>query len=401
MIAALAPIVAGDVLRIPTALRGETVTAFRLLAIAIPFTVTTAGLRGVLEATQSFGVINLLRLPLALATFAGPMLVIPFAPTLTAAVTVLVVGRGLVLVAHVVALRRVQRTLGTVHRPRLRHLRPLVTLGGWITVSNVVSPLMSSLDRFVVGAVLSVQAVAYYATSYEAVTRLWTITAVLLPVLFPAIAATADTATERAGVLIDRGMRASLVAAFPAAFVLGVFAPEWLAVWVGRGFAEHAAPLARILAAAVLVNVAGQVAYTAVQAAGRAEATGRLHLAELAPYAAALWLLLHTAGATGVAWAWGARVAVDTAVLLYLARKYVPSCGHAMRHGGRLVALGASLVLASVWLPGLAWRVLYASIVLTVFGVYVWGRYLAPEERAMLRALTMRWRRASPSGEAA
>ena len=110
-----------------------------------------------------------------LATFAGPMLVIPFAPTLTAAVAVLVVGRALVLAAHVVALRRVQPTLGALHRPRVRHLRPLVTLGGWMTVSNVVSPLMSSLDRFVVGAVLSVQAVAYYATSYEAVTRLWSV----------------------------------------------------------------------------------------------------------------------------------------------------------------------------------------------------------------------------------
>ena len=38
-----------------------------------------------------------------------------------------------------------------------------------MTVSNVVSPLMSSLDRFVVGAVLSMTAVAYYATAYEAV----------------------------------------------------------------------------------------------------------------------------------------------------------------------------------------------------------------------------------------
>ena len=40
-----------------------------------------------------------------------------------------------------------------------------------MTVSNVVSPLMVSADRFVVGSFVSLAAVSYYATPFEAVTK--------------------------------------------------------------------------------------------------------------------------------------------------------------------------------------------------------------------------------------
>ncbi len=41
-----------------------------------------------------------------------------------------------------------------------------------MTVSNVISPLMFYVDRLVIGAMVSVVAVAYYATPFEVVSRL-------------------------------------------------------------------------------------------------------------------------------------------------------------------------------------------------------------------------------------
>jgi O-antigen/teichoic acid export membrane protein len=46
-------------------------------------------------------------------------------------------------------------------------VRPLLKFGGWMTVSNVISPLTVSLDRFLIGALISMTAVAYYSTSWE------------------------------------------------------------------------------------------------------------------------------------------------------------------------------------------------------------------------------------------
>src|SRR5216683_6104988 len=58
-------------LNVPDALKPETLQSFRLLGLSIPFVITTAGLRGLLEAHQRFGLISALRIPMGVFTFAG------------------------------------------------------------------------------------------------------------------------------------------------------------------------------------------------------------------------------------------------------------------------------------------------------------------------------------------
>ena len=383
-VALLAPWLVERVLRVPPALRQESVAAFRWIGLAVPFTVSTAGFRGVLEAVQAFRRINALRVPLALITFVGPLLVLPFSRSLAPSVAVLAVGRVVLWGAHVHASRQAFEPLRRARAPERHHLRPLLSVGGWMTASNVVSPLMYSLDRFAVAALLSVTAVSYYATAYEAVTRLWVVTSILLPVLFPAMGVALQRDRAHAALLLDRGARVTLGAVFPAALALSAFAPEWLTVWLGPAFGANAAVLAQGLAAAVFVNVAGQMAYTVLQASGRADVTGRLHLLELLPYLGALWLLLQGAGTTGVVIAWGLRVLVDTALLLRAASAVQPECAAALRRLAWRTAAGAPLVLAPAWIPTVGGRTAFAALTLAAYGVYVATRLVAPDERAML-----------------
>jgi O-antigen/teichoic acid export membrane protein len=387
----LAPWLATSVLRIPPALQGESTRAFQFLALAIPFTVSTAGFRGILEATQAFGRVNALRVPLALFTFLGPMLVLPFSPTLPATVGVLALGRAVLWWAHVLHARRAFAPVSRPVAPQRLHLRELLGVGSWMTVSNVVSPLMDSLDRFAVSAVLSVAAVSYYATAYEAVTRLWIVTSVLLPVLFPALALAVQRDRHRASALLDRAARAALLSVFPAALALIAFAPEWMALWLGPEFARQAAPLAQGLAAAVYVNVAAQMAYTLLQASGRADVTGKLHLLELLPYLGALYLLLPALGTLGVVVAWGGRVTVDAAALIWCARRVVPEARAALRRIALMAVVGAPLLLAPAFMPTRFERAAYAIVLLAVYGFVAWTRLIAVEERALL-AQTVRGR---------
>src|SRR5215471_350792 len=60
----ISPWLVGRGLNIPVALQGETLQSFRWLGLSIPFVITTAGLRGLLEAHQRFGLINALRVPM-------------------------------------------------------------------------------------------------------------------------------------------------------------------------------------------------------------------------------------------------------------------------------------------------------------------------------------------------
>src|SRR5207302_8001981 len=119
-------------------------------------------LRGLLEAYQRFGLINALRIPMGVFSFASPLLVLPFSRSLFPVVGILVVGRLIGWADHLVlclaivpGLRRRVAWQGCAAGPLLR-------FGGWMTVSNVVGPLMVTLDRFFIGAMVSMSAVAYY-----------------------------------------------------------------------------------------------------------------------------------------------------------------------------------------------------------------------------------------------
>ncbi|NIP58769.1 MAG: oligosaccharide flippase family protein, partial [Gemmatimonadetes bacterium] len=80
-------------------------------------------------------------------------------------------------------------------------VRDLLRLGGWMTVTNVVSPLMEYVDRFVIGSLLTLSAVAYYATPYEAVTKIVLAPVAVAGVFFPAFAWAAPKRPERAAEL--------------------------------------------------------------------------------------------------------------------------------------------------------------------------------------------------------
>lgn len=97
---ALSPWLVHDALKIPPALQRGVLQAFYLLALSIPIVISSAGLRGVLEAHQRFGLVNTVRLSMGVFTFLGPLMVLPFSRDLTHVVVVLVVGQALAWLAY-------------------------------------------------------------------------------------------------------------------------------------------------------------------------------------------------------------------------------------------------------------------------------------------------------------
>lgn len=392
VLALLAPWLARDLLHIPVGLQDESLKAFEVVALALPFTVSTAGFRGVLEATQRFDLVNLLRVPMGLLTFAGPLAALPFSRSLVPAVAVIAGGRIVIWIAHWIVCRRVFPPLREPATVVAREVRPLLRFGGWMTVSNVVSPLMVSMDRFVVGAVLTVSAVAWYATPQEVVTKLWLFTAAVLPVLFPALAATHAVQPGRAAAIYERGARIIFLALLPPVLVLVTLAHEGLGIWLGPEFARHSAAPLQVLAIAVFVNTVGQAAFTLVQAAGRPDITGKLHLAELPVYAVILWWALGRFGITGAAFAWAIRQVVDTAALFVAAARILPEAAHATRRAA-LGLVAAVLVLAgAALLGGTGARLLTLAVLLPVIVAASWRYGVKPEERALIGPALLRYR---------
>jgi len=301
--------------------REEVIAACMAMALSLPFIVATAGLRGMLEACHAFGRLNAVRIPMGLWTFAGPWLVLRcFGPDLFAITVALALGRLIGCLAHAwLAWWTLPQLRGRLHWEQ-RWLRPMLVPGGWLTLSNVVSPFMGYVDRFVVGALISAAAVAHYATPQEIVTKLWIIPGALTAVLFPTFAAQAARQDPAAWALYDRALRLLLWMLLPLTLALGLFASPLLALWIGPDFAAHSAPVLQLFSIGILINCLAHVPLTWLHGAGRFRAPALLHCAELPLFLAALWLLTQQWGLIGAALAWLGRMVADAAALFWLCR---------------------------------------------------------------------------------
>jgi len=284
--------------------------------------------------------------------------------------------------------------------PALRHsitfarsaIRPLFVFGSWMTVSNVVSPLMTTLDRFIVGALISADAVAYYATPYDVTSKMQVIPIALVSVLFPTFSAEVSQDRARVTQIFGRGVKHIFLALFPVTLILIALGHDGLRLWLGSEFARHSAPVLQILAIGILINCVAFVPFALIQGAGRPDLTAKLHLAELPLYLLGIWVLTKLYGIEGAALASLGRFALDTVVLFVIAWRLLRF------HVPVKLLLGAGAAIAFMFGVGTVVatpvvRISAVLLVLVVFALIAWHRLLMPDERAIIR----RWLRLSPS----
>ncbi|VVE06541.1 polysaccharide biosynthesis protein [Pandoraea horticolens] len=364
--------------------RDEVFFAVCAMAVAMPFIVLTSGFRGVLEARQAFGIVNLIRLPMGLFTFLGPLaVVLHFGPRLDWVAWVLVIGRIVACVVHAYyAWCVLPDNAGSLTFSR--HLiKPLITSGGWMTVSNVVGPLMGYLDRFAVGALVSAGAVAYYATPQELIMKLSILPAALMSVMFPTFAkSTRDGAIDKAGLFGQSAFVLFLMIA-PACAAIGMFSDLILSRWISADFSAHAAGVLILFACGMLINSVSSAPLTWLQATDKARVVAMIHTIELPLFFGSLWIGLRYFGIQGAAVAWVARIALDA---LFLWTAAVLCDGRLMSVALRSAALAGAATLAIYLLSVSHLSLITRGIVL--LALLIWWGVIAMRTLMKNRTLT-------------
>jgi O-antigen/teichoic acid export membrane protein len=207
-------------------------------------------------------------------------------------------------------------------RPSAPAMRQLLGYGAWITVSNVVSPLMVSFDRFVIGGLLSVAVVTYYVTPYQVATQFLILPAAVSTVLFPVFASLWDHHRDRTARLYAGATRLVFAGMFAATAAVMAIAPELLRLWLGPRFAELSTGPLRWLMVGMLANGVAHLPFAMIQSTGRSDWTAKLHLVEMPAYLVALVVCARRFGLDGVAFAWCLRAVVDLVALRLLVAFY-------------------------------------------------------------------------------
>jgi O-antigen/teichoic acid export membrane protein len=322
-LASLSSTLVQRVLKVPLALQHESLGAFLLLAGCLPFMITTTGLRGVLEAQQRFGIVNAIRIPTNAFTFVGPLAVLPFSDSLVPIVAVLAAGRILAWLTYLCSALNSMPSLRSTWGFDGEQVGYVLRFGTWMTVSNVISPLMFYIDRMLIGAMVSVAAVAYYATPFEVVSRLLTIPSALAGVLFPAFTVSFAGNRQRAAFLLDRGQKYVFLVIFPIVLTIVTMADDGLRIWLGAEFARNSATVLQLLAVGVFFNSLAVLPWVLIQGAGRPDLTAKFHIIELTLYLPILWFMVKYYGVKGAAVAWTIRVLLDALALLLAAQRFL------------------------------------------------------------------------------
>ncbi|HEX3156116.1 MAG TPA: flippase [Candidatus Angelobacter sp.] len=378
----LAPYLVERLLKVPVSLSHEALGSFYWLGAAVPIVVITAGLRGVLEAVQHFRLATAIRVPMGIFTYLGPAALLPFTHSLIPIIGVLVLGRIVACGAHLWACFHVMPALRGGFGFHAPSAKPLFLFGGWMTVSNVLGPLMVTFDRFLIGSIISIAAVAYYSIPYEVVTKLWLISTALVGVLFPVFSATSFADRTRLSYLYESGLKYIFVVLLPLTLLLVIFAPEGLSVWLGSDFAHNSASLARVLAVAVFMNCMAHVPFTHLQSVGRPDVTAKFHLLELPIYVVMLFFLAKSWGITGVAVAWLLRVSIDSFLLFWFSFRLLPECRFIITRLPLMMAGALAVSLAGTLITGLAVKIIVACAIFVVAMPALWLWLFTPAQRA-------------------
>lgn len=322
-VALASPYLIHSVFKISASLGGEARWTFYAVSLAVPVLLVQGVFRAALSSYQRFGWINAVD---ALASgaqwaVAGVLAWRGYGVALIVFATVL--ARIVATATYAAVLLKLLPDLQLFRAETLHGLPKLLRFGSWVTISQIVSPLLVYLDRVLIGHFVSLAAVTLYTVPFEAMTRLRIIPSALVGTLYPAFSERGSQDQHRQlEQMYERSVRYLMLVLLPGILYLLVLGPDLFAIWMGPVFARQTSMVLQILALGILVNSLAPIPYSLLQALGRPDLTGKFHLVELPVYLVLCVLLIPRWGISGAALASTVRFVLDSVLLFWAAGRY-------------------------------------------------------------------------------
>lgn len=192
----------------------------------------------------------------------------------------------------------------------------LINYGGWITVSNFISPVMVYFDRFFISSHLGVATVALYSAPSEVIGRVAFVPTSISRVIFQRLSLDSSDSIQ-----IRVAYKMTFVVCGLSSALIFFGSDIILSVWLSDKYLGEASLVLKILAVGFLFNSLAQIPFAKIQAEGNSRLTAILHIFEVLPYLALLYFLVLHSSIVGAAIAWTVRVSVDFLLLEYFSRK--------------------------------------------------------------------------------
>lgn len=387
---AFTPLLVDNVFQVAASLSEETRQVFYLSAVGLLIALVKSVFTGVLEAHQRFDLINLVGVPSSLLSAVIPPLVLFTDGGLPAIVILIVIKNGFELVIFSFLWLKVLPSGDRFFALDMKMGSALFSFGGWLTILNVASYILQYVERFLIGALLTVTAVTYYSVPYTLIGALTVLPSSLMPVLFPAFSTLHHSDVTRLENLFRWVLKYIVVLMGLAALFLMIFSEEILVLWLGEDGIRSVYVLQFLAAGCVFTPVSWHFS-TFLQGTGFIKAVTAIVLSYLAFQVPFSWALITGWGIEGAAFAFTFGRALVVLGFYCTARKLNLICPLQVSIG-KLVKLicGFSIIIAATVLLKTVVGILPWSIILSASAFiasalfFGWHAILTHEDKTLL-----------------
>jgi O-antigen/teichoic acid export membrane protein len=393
IIVLLIPEILHSMITLPAVLQAETRRSFYWVTIAVPFVMLQGAFRAVPMAVQRFDLFNLVVGLSGLAQWGGSLVVVLLGMGLVEVVLLTVAIRVAgAVAAYAIAMRLLPalsfRSVSNVRATA----RSLLKFGGWLTVSQAVSPVARYLDRVFVASYHSLKMFTYYTVPFEGISRLQMIPVSLSSTLFPAMSERETLRGQAESFpLYTRAINFTILVMLPVSIGLIVFSQPLLQLWLGGDFPALSGGVFKILAAAVFVQAVCYIPITFLQAMGRPEMAAKYYLVEIPLYIGLCFLLIPSFGVEGAAWAYCIRMVLSTVWFFWITHRmlgFPPMLLTSIKRSlGLNFVLVFCLMLIAQTVEGLTGQLVALFCVAVGYLFAVWSYCLDNMERHVIQSI--------------
>jgi len=297
---------------VDTNIQFEIDLSYYLTCLSIPFIILTSGLRGALEGLGEFRIVNLLRVPLMAYNYIVPAIIILAQSTNIFYIALLLfLGRFLFFILHYISLK--EKVIIEIKNFKIFNIQSTFsTLNNikWLAVIATLSPILGSLDRWIVNGIVNTKQIGYYATPYEIVSRLGIIPSALIAVMIPTMLSSRnhnESPVSKSIAYIDKTIYIML----PITTFFGLFSYEFLALWMNTEFAQLSFLFLTIFSCGILLNSVAGVPINYLMSVGNEDLVAKNYIYQIIYYPLILIAATLYWGAYGAASIWFIRIFID------------------------------------------------------------------------------------------
>lgn len=359
-------------------LESEVLYVIRLVAITLPVVLIISGLNAYLTAYQSFKWISLIQVINGTLNYLAPVGILLFFDGLLPVMITLLLIKVFILGLYTFSIRQIPVDTPSSPTFSFDHLKELAKYGGWISVSNVLSPLIDYIDRFYIAFLIGAGVVAFFTTPMDVLLKLGIIPVSIVAVLFPVVSNLSRTNKEKAIRFTTSGVNLTLIFMFPVVVVFILFAEELLYLWVGTEFSENSTLVAQILLIGIFLKSFTNYSVTYLHGIGKPKQTALVHLGEALIYVFLLYYAVREFELMGAAVIHSIRLAADFFLMNVLVYKDEQKLKRNILESVAAITFCVVLLIGLIYIDTISIKILVSIILVPISMLTGW--YLLVDE---------------------